>query len=309
MQQCTGDDTVSRFLHIVALIPPNTTVAKSDVIMTLRFLATGKMQQCTSDDLGPSQSTVSRVLNSTIAALTTPNIVRQFIDFPTDLQTLRQKQEAFMRIAGFPGVVGGIDDTHVHIISPTVNEEAYVNRKGFHSINVQVVFDAAYKILDLVPKWPGLTHDSRVLSESGLTGLFEQNYVRPGCHLVGDSGYPLKRWLLTPYRRPQGEQQLNYNSHKATRAVVERGIGQHKRIFHVLHGEIRQSPDRASHIIMACGILHNICNIPLLDDDDDDDDSDDDYDGNNNSTTLQSEATINKFVFTHFYLLKHMFNH
>ncbi len=154
------------------------------------------MQQCTSDDLGPSQSTVSRVLNGTIAALTTPNIVRQFIDFPTDLQTLRQKQEAFMRIAGFPGVVGAIDGTHVRIISPTVNEEAYVNRKGFHSINVQVVFDAAYKILDLVPKWPGSTHDSQVFSESGLTGLFEQNYVRPGCHLVGDSGYPLKRCLL-----------------------------------------------------------------------------------------------------------------
>ncbi len=78
-------------------------------------------------DLGPSQSTVSRVLNGTIAALTTPNIVRQFIDFPTDLQTLRQKQEAFMRIAGFPGVVGAIDGTHVRIISPTVNEEAYVS--------------------------------------------------------------------------------------------------------------------------------------------------------------------------------------
>ncbi len=189
----------------------NALTAELKVIMTLRFLATEKMQQCTGDDLGPSQSTVSRVLNGTIAALTTPNIVRQFIDFPTDLQTLRQKQEAFMRIAGFPGVVGAIDGTHVRIISPTVNEEAYVNRKGFHSINVQVVFDAAYKILDLVPKWPGSTHDSRVLSESGLTGLFEQNYVRPGCHLVGDSGCPLKRWLFIPYRRPQGEQQLSYN--------------------------------------------------------------------------------------------------
>ncbi len=31
MQQCTGDGTVSRVLHIVALTPPNTTVAKSDV--------------------------------------------------------------------------------------------------------------------------------------------------------------------------------------------------------------------------------------------------------------------------------------
>ncbi len=87
---------------------------------------------------------------------------------------------------------------------------------------------------------------------------------------------------------------------------MERGIGQLKRRFHVLHGEIRQSPERVSRIIMACGILHNICkarNIPLLDDhgddnddddDDNDDDSDDDYDGNDNSTinpTLQSGSS------------------
>ncbi len=76
---------------------------------------------------------------------------------------------------------------------------------------------------------------------------------------------------------------------------MERGIGQLKRRLHVLYGEIRQSPERASRIIMACGILHNICKarkIPPLDDDgDDDNDDDDDYDGNDNSTinpTLQS---------------------
>ncbi len=51
--------------------------------------------------------------------------------------------------------------------------------------------------------------------------------------------------------------------------------------------------DSPLSVIMACGILHNICkarNIPLLDDDDGDDDNDDDYDGNDNSTinpTLQ----------------------
>ena len=32
------------------------------VIITLRYLATGKMQQCSSDDLGPSQQTVSSVI-------------------------------------------------------------------------------------------------------------------------------------------------------------------------------------------------------------------------------------------------------
>ncbi|XP_026099783.1 putative nuclease HARBI1 [Carassius auratus] len=188
-----------------------------------------------------------------------------------------------MRMAGFPGVVGTIDGTHVRIIaSSTVNEGTYINRKGIHSINVQVVFDPNYKILDLVPKWPGSTHDARVLSQSGLTGLFKENYVHPGCHLLGDSGYPLKHWLLTPYRRPQGEQQLNCNrAHKVTRAVVESVIGQLKRRLHVLHGEIRHSPERACRIIMACGILHYIFkarDLLLLDDDDEKDDGDDNSD-------------------------------
>lgn len=55
-----------------------------------------------------------------------------------------------MRIVGFPRDVGAIDGTHVRITAPTVDEETYMNRKGFHNINVQVVFDAKYKILDLV---------------------------------------------------------------------------------------------------------------------------------------------------------------
>ena len=45
----------------------------------------------------------------------------------------------FAAIAGFPRVIGAIDGTHIAIKSPPANREAvYVNRKGFHSINVQV---------------------------------------------------------------------------------------------------------------------------------------------------------------------------
>lgn len=53
---------------------------------------------------------------------------------------------------------------------------------------------------------------------------------------------------------------------------MERGIGQLKRRFPVLHGEIRLSPERTTSVILACGVLHNICksrNIPVEDADDD----------------------------------------
>ncbi|KAK3880924.1 hypothetical protein Pcinc_014574 [Petrolisthes cinctipes] len=71
--------------------------------------------------------------------------------------------------------------------------------------------------------------------------LFEHNRVPPGNHFLGDSGYPCKPYLLTPFLRPQPGPQANYN------------------MFHVLHGEVRVSPAKTYRIVGACAILHNIC--------------------------------------------------
>ncbi|KAK0135064.1 Beta-1,3-glucosyltransferase [Merluccius polli] len=68
----------------------------------------------------------------------------------------------------YAGVVGAIDGTHIKIIAPSKDEDVFVNRKKLHSINTQIVFDATFNILDVVAKWPGSTHDSRILMESGL---------------------------------------------------------------------------------------------------------------------------------------------
>uniref|UniRef100_A0A3Q4HWY2 DDE Tnp4 domain-containing protein n=1 Tax=Neolamprologus brichardi TaxID=32507 RepID=A0A3Q4HWY2_NEOBR len=271
------------------------------VITTLRYLATGKMQQCSSDDLGLSQSSISRVITQTLTALSQPNIVTQFVSFPLDARTLHTHKRAFMDIAGFPGVVGVIDGTHVRIIAPSEDEAVFVNRRNFHSINVQIVFNAACKILDIVAKWPGSTRDARMLSESGIRQLFERRYVPANCHLLGDSGYPCKPWLLTPYLQPRQGPQLNYNrAHKTTRAVVERGIGQLKRRFHVLHGEVRLRPEKVSKVIIACAILHNICKVGQiaepLEDGDEDEDNDEDV---KLCSVYSIHITTNPFLYKH----------
>lgn len=41
--------------------------------------------------------------------------------------------------------------------------------------------------------------------------------------------------------------------------MVERGIGQWKRRFHVLHSEIRLEPAKVCKVIYACAVLHNFC--------------------------------------------------
>ncbi|KAK3868984.1 hypothetical protein Pcinc_025667 [Petrolisthes cinctipes] len=230
------------------------------VIITLNYLATGKMQQCSGDDLGLSQPSISRVIKQTVEALASPAITTRIIKFPRARIDIQRTQNEFMQIANFPGVVGIVDGTHIRIVAPTEYEEEYVNRKHYHSINTQIVFDANYKILDVVANWPGSTHDARILRHSGLLRLFETNMVPAGCHLLGDSAYPCKRWLLTPYLRPLAGAQEAYNrAHKRTRCVVERGIGQLKRRFHVLHGEVRVSPQKTCKIILACAVLYNIC--------------------------------------------------
>ena len=55
-------------------------------------------------------------------------------------QSLVTRATSFHQIGGFPGVCGAIDGTHVAIKAPSgPHEPDFVNRKQFHSINVQVI--------------------------------------------------------------------------------------------------------------------------------------------------------------------------
>ncbi|XP_052790018.1 putative nuclease HARBI1 isoform X2 [Mya arenaria] len=201
----------------------NAISARQKILITLRYLATGPIQLNDSDLHKVSQPTVSRVLTRVIDVLSSPDIVKQFIRFPTMDDQFRRNSLQFQGIARFPNVIGVIDGTHIGIKAPHEHEEVFVNRKGVHA------------------RWPGSVHDSRVLRESGLIELFEGGHAN-GYYLLGDSGYPAKRWLLTPYLAPQNATEEGYN-----------------------------------RVIVACCVLHNICKeraIPINGDDDSDDEDD-----------------------------------
>ncbi|KAK3887936.1 hypothetical protein Pcinc_007986 [Petrolisthes cinctipes] len=80
------------------------------VVITLRYLATGKMQLCNGDDLGPSQPSVSRVIAQTVELLASPAIATRFIKFPRTRQEIQRRQNEFMAISNFPGIVGTIGE-------------------------------------------------------------------------------------------------------------------------------------------------------------------------------------------------------
>ena len=75
---------------------------------------------------------------------------------------------------------------------------------------------------------------------------------------MGDTGYALRPWLMTPYLNPQTRGERNFNSSlKRTRVIVEQMFGQMKRRFPCLAIGLRISPVRASTVIIACAVLHN----------------------------------------------------
>ncbi|XP_054864327.1 putative nuclease HARBI1 isoform X1 [Amphiprion ocellaris] len=109
-----------------------------------------------------------------------------FVVFPGN-KPVRAIKEEFHRIAGFLSVISCIDGTHIPITAPSHNEADYVNRKSIHSINVQIICDAAYIISNVEAKWPGSVHDWRIYHESNLSNRLQRGEF-DGL-LLGDRGY------------------------------------------------------------------------------------------------------------------------
>lgn len=176
-------------------------------------------------------------------------------------------KEEFMRSYNFPGCIGAIDCTHIAIIQPSIEEHNFLNRKGFHSLNVQVVCDSNMKILNINANFPGSNHDSFIWRQSRLKefvdGLY--NSGMRGHWLIGDSGYPLEPCVMTPILNAvEGSPESRYNyRHAVARSCVERCIGLLKMRFRCILQErtARYSPHFVGRLVNACAVLHNMCII------------------------------------------------
>ena len=162
-------------------------------------------------------------------------------------------------------VIGAIDGCHIPIKAPRQNQDVYINRKGFHSIVLQAICNHKLVFTDCFVGWPGSTHDARVLRRSDIyTRLTEgrETMLYDNSYIIGDSAYPLKRWLMTPFRDNGrlSSKQKNYNFlHSSTRMVIEKSFallkGRFRRLKYV---DIDLIAD-VSDLVMACCTLHNVC--------------------------------------------------
>ncbi|CAC5388958.1 HARBI1 [Mytilus coruscus] len=186
------DDISHEKMRSFAISPEQQTFA------ALRFYANGSFQQVTGDIMGISQSSVSRIVQQVSTAISRQ--AGRFITFPVTAPQQQSVKEGFKERFGFPNVLGCVNGTLIQIKAPSVREDVYVCRKGYHALNIQGICDSRKAFLNLVVRWPGSTHDAFIWSECGINNYLNQN---PNAgYLLGDQAYPLKQFLLTPKRNP-----------------------------------------------------------------------------------------------------------
>ncbi|XP_066593207.1 putative nuclease HARBI1 [Prorops nasuta] len=190
------------------------------------------------------------------------NIAPYIIRWPSsaEAQTVKEK---FQQASGFPGVIGAIDGTHIKIDAPNKNPADIINRKGYHSIQLQVVCNHRALFTHCFAGYPGSLHDQRVFKKSEVFDYLQDATKFPtNTHLVGDAAYELHQHLLVPFKDNGHltDAQIKYNFQlSSTRIVVERSFALLKgKMRSLLHCLPMTRVELIPEYIIACCTIHNI---------------------------------------------------
>uniref|UniRef100_A0A8C6WLY0 DDE Tnp4 domain-containing protein n=1 Tax=Neogobius melanostomus TaxID=47308 RepID=A0A8C6WLY0_9GOBI len=235
------------------------------VTSALRFFATGSMSS--------ADGIAKRSMISFVASVS-QELVRhadKFIVFPKTPASQALVKKVFKDKFGAPDVLGIIDCTHVVLRAPMENSNMYFNNEGSYSINVQIVCDASSKITHVFTHFPASIPDSSILEKSEIPSIFESDPPLDG-RLLGDTAYPLKTWLVTPFSKPKTKPELSFNiMHLDAFEAMDRTVAMLKKRFRCLDkssGPLQYSPHKVGLFFAACCVLHNIalrhgCSVKL----------------------------------------------
>ena len=106
------------------------------LLIALRFYACGSFQQVVGDTVGVEKSTVCRIVRRVSLALS--RLLPQYCNWPTE-ERKNEIKAGFFQVAGFPGVVGCIDGTHVRIqvgsVIPLILQ-LFQDKAGIHKLKI-----------------------------------------------------------------------------------------------------------------------------------------------------------------------------
>ncbi|XP_067854384.1 putative nuclease HARBI1 [Heptranchias perlo] len=201
------------------------------VTVALNIYGFGSFQSSAGDLCNISQFAVHCCIREVTEALY--ELHNRFTTFPLDRKQQNEQVRGFARISGFPMVQAGVRPHIAH----------------------QVPVNARYH---------GSTHDAFIMWQSNVPIIFQLAWQVKGW-LLGDKGYPLMRWLMTPVRNAHTRAEQAYSeSHAATCNIIKRSVGVLKQCSRCLNhsgGALQYSAERVSRFLIVCWMLHNLALI------------------------------------------------
>ncbi|XP_046858179.1 protein ANTAGONIST OF LIKE HETEROCHROMATIN PROTEIN 1-like [Xenia sp. Carnegie-2017] len=250
------------------------TSVEKQVAMTLYYLADEGRLRKVANAFGVSRSTVSLAIRRVCFVISTV-LGPEYIRLPQTEHDVFEAVSNFYEKHGFPQCIGAVDGTHIFIKQPANNASDFINRKHRYSLNVQAIADYKYCFLDVVVKWPGSVHDSRIFCNSKVNEMLKEGSIPslprvllPGTEpvgicILGDPAYPLLPYLMKEF--PGGgktaqEQFFGYRLCSA-RMIIECAFGRLKSRFGCLKREMDINLADLPNVIYSCFVLHNYCEM------------------------------------------------
>jgi hypothetical protein len=141
---------------------------------------------------------ILKVFHYNYRVISSEEVMSTLVRWP-DRWEYRNIAEGFAKRAGFPGVIGAVNETYIKIPGPSEFRDSYICRKGWPAFHLQGVCDSKLRFLDVYCAYPGSVHDSRVFRNCPLSDKLQTEGTGQ-CHLLGDSSYSLSPYLLVPFR-------------------------------------------------------------------------------------------------------------
>lgn len=221
----------------------------------LRFVADPGFQSGIAEDFGVHRTTACKTISYVMNKIIDRS--GNWIHFPSTAAEVNEAKLLWQENYRMPSVIGALDCTHVVIRKPVLHGDEYINRKGDITLNVQATCGGRERFTSLTAEWPGSVHDARIWRTSPIRGIMSR--FDGGACLLGDSGYGLSPWLITPFKPPTNGGERHFNlCHAKERVIIERCFGQLKKRFPILGNCVRVSLQRVPKVIVCCGVLHNI---------------------------------------------------
>lgn len=195
-----------------------------------------------------------------------------FMPVPNEKNWLHIEQ-GFNNRWNFPHCIGAIDGKHVAINAPPNSGSTFFNYKKYYSTVLLGLVDYEYKFIAIDAGSFGKECDGGIFSDSTL-GKRLNNYTlaippdeplyeggsKVPYVIVGDEGFPMKRFLLRPFPR-QGQLDVekriyNYRLCRCRR-IVENAFGILAQRWRIYFRPLACKYDSIVKIIKATTVLHN----------------------------------------------------